>query len=52
MCTQVIDMMHGIAYLLIPGFLILSLLFFRNFNMGWPEKIKADHYWLPRGRKY
>ncbi|MFC1843952.1 hypothetical protein ACFLZ5_04105 [Thermodesulfobacteriota bacterium] len=52
MCNLAIEMITGFGYLLIPGFLVLSLLFFHNCNMGRPEKVKADLYRLPRERKY
>lgn len=52
MCNLAIELITGLGYLFIPGFIILSLLFFRNFNMSLPEEIKAGHYRLPRGRKY
>ena len=52
MCTQVIDMMHGIAYLLIPGFLILSLLFFSYFMLVRHEVAKAGSYRFSRERRY
>jgi hypothetical protein len=52
MSNLAMEMITGLGYLLIPGFIILPLFFFHNFNMSRPEKVKADHYRLPRGHKY
>jgi len=52
MSNLIMDMVNVFGYLLIPGFLALSIHFCRCFNPGGPERITRSHCRLSGGCSY